>query len=155
MSQNSYLRIRFLNDGDGTGKLLARAEADGFAGQGGAYFNIEALEEFAGALQVFPFPPDDSRRSIAGGFSSKEDSEGLSQEHLGISVYPADAQRGYIGIQVRMATELWLETRPQSKKQVSVEIISTYEPVSKFSRDILAVLRGSLKEAVLEGQSIS
>jgi hypothetical protein len=152
---DSYLRLRFLNDGDGTGKLLARAEADGFAGQGGAYFNIEVLEEFAGALQVFPFSPDDSRRSIASGFSSKEDPGGLSQEHLGISVYPADAQRGYIGIQVRMATELWPETRPQSKKQASVEIISTYEPVSKFSRDILSVLRGSLKEAVLEGQSIS
>jgi hypothetical protein len=151
---NSFLRLRFLNDGDGTGKLLAWAEADGFAGRGGAYFNIEVLDEFAGALQVFPFPPDDSRRSIAGGFSSKEDPEGLSQEHR-ISVYPADAQRGYIGIQVRMATELWPETRPQSKKQASVEIVSTYEPVSKFSRDILAVVRGSLKEAVFEGHSIS
>jgi hypothetical protein len=33
---SNYLRIRFLDDKDGTGKLLARAEADGFSGESGA-----------------------------------------------------------------------------------------------------------------------
>jgi len=37
-------------------KLMARAEADGFSGEGGAYFNVEELEEFAEALRVFPPP---------------------------------------------------------------------------------------------------
>jgi hypothetical protein len=151
----NYLRLRFLNDGDGTGKLFARAEADGFSGEGGAYFNIETLEEFADALRVFPFPPEDSRRSIASGFSSKEEPNKLTQEHLGISVYPADAHRGYVGIQVRMATELWPDTRAESKKQAVVEVLATYEPLSKFSKDLVAVLRGSLKEALLEGESLS
>jgi hypothetical protein len=123
---NSSLRLRFLNDGDGTGKLLAWAEADGFAGQGGAYFNIEVLEEFAGALQVFPFPLDDSRLSIAGGFSSKGDPEGLSQEHLGISVYPADAQRGYIGIQV--ATTLLAAGNPIAFSGLPIKIVR-FEPL--------------------------
>jgi len=151
----NYLRLRFRDDGDGTGKLMARAEADGFSGEGGAYFNVEELEEFAGALRVFPFPQEDHRRSIASGFSSKEDPGKLGQEHLGISVYLANAQRGYVGIQVRMATEVWPDTRPESKKQAVVEILATYEPLSKFSRDFLLVLRGSLKEAVIEGESLS
>src|SRR6266850_508891 len=149
----NYLRLRFLDDGDGTRKLTARAEADGFSGESGAYFNVEELEEFAEALQVFPLPPEDHRRSIASGFGSKEDDK-LSQEHLGISVYLANPQRGYVGIQVRMATEVWPDTRPESKKQATVEILATYEPLSKFSRDLLSVLRGSLKEAVIEGESL-
>jgi hypothetical protein len=151
----NYLRLRFLNDGDGTGKLTARAEADRFSGEGAAYFNIEQLEEFADSLGVFPFPLEDARRSISGGFSGKEKPHKLEQEHLGISVYSADAHRGYIGIQVRMATEVWPQTRPESKKQAVVEIITTCEPLSKFSRDLRSVLRGALDEALLEGESLS
>jgi hypothetical protein len=150
-----YLRLRFLDDGDGTGKLMARAEADGFSGMSGAYFNVEKLKEFAEALNVFPLPPEDHRRSIASGFGSKEDHTKLAQEHLGISVYLVSAHRGYVGIQVRMATEVRPDTRPESKKQAVVEILATYEPLSKFSRDLLSVLHGSLNEAVVEGENLS
>ena len=150
----NYLRLRFLDDGDGTGKLLARAEADGFSGEGGAYFDVETLQEFADALRMFPLPSEDSRRSIASGYWNEKDLK-LDQEHLGISVNPACAKRGYIGIQVRMATELWPGTRPESRKQAVIEILTTYEPLSKFSRDLTAVLRGSLKEAFLEGENLS
>jgi hypothetical protein len=147
-----YLRLRFQDDGDGTGELRVLAEAEGFSGQGAAYFNIGELEEFAKALAVFPLPLEDKRRSIAGGFWSEERRGELDQEHLGISVYPADARRGYIGIQVRMATPAWQGTRPQSKEHVVVEIVTTYQPLSQFSRDLLAVLNGSIKEALLEGE---
>ena len=102
---SSYLRLRFQDDGDGTGKLLARAEAAGFAGEGGAYFNTSAIEEFAEAIGAFPLPSEDPRLSIAGGFSRLERHDGVEVEHLAITVYLADAQRGYIGIQSRMATE--------------------------------------------------
>lgn len=149
---DSYLRLRFDDDDDGTGKLLARAEAEGFAGEGGAYFNVSELEDFAKAIGVFPLPSQDKRLSISGGFGSNEHQ--LEQEHLGITVYPADAQRGYIGIQVRMATEIWRETRPDSKKMAIVEVVTTYEPLSRFSKDLIALLHGKIKEALLQGQSI-
>lgn len=152
---SSYLRLRFEDDGDGTGRLVARAEADGFAGEGGAYFNIGEIEDFAKALSAFPLPNDDKRRSIAGGFWSQEQRGKLEQEHLGISVYLADARRGYIGVQVRVATEIWKGSRPESRKQAIIEVVTTYEPLRKFSEDLVAVLRGSVKEATLEGQSIS
>jgi hypothetical protein len=150
---DSYLRLRFDDDGDGTGKLLARAEADGFAGEGGAYFNVSKIEDFANAIGIFPLPSQDKRLSISSGFGSNEHGQ-LEQEHLGIAVYPADARRGYIGIQVRMATEVWKETRPESKKMAVVEVVTTYEPLSKFSKDLIALLHGKIKEAVLQGQSI-
>jgi hypothetical protein len=152
---DNYLRLRFFDDGDGTGKLIACAAADGFSGAGGAYFAVEELEEFAQALQVFPLPLEDDRRSIAGGFGNSEDHTKVTQEHLGISVYLVNPQRGYVGIQVRMATEVWADTRPESKKQAVVEILATYEPLSKFSRDLFSVLRGSLQEAVIEGECLS
>ncbi len=152
---SNHLRLSFLNDGDGTRKLMAQAEADGFSGEGGAYFAIDELEQFAEALRVYPLPMEDDRRSISGGSGRNEYLNLPAQEHLGISVYLADAKRGHVGIQVRMATEVWPHTRLQSKKHAAVEILTTYEPVAKFSRDLLSVLRGSLKEAVIEGESLS
>ena len=148
----SHLRLRFQDDGDGTGELFVRAEAEGFSGEGAACFDIGELEEFAKALRVFPLPPEDKRRSIAGGFGSRERQGELDREHLGISVYPVDAHRGHIGIQVRMATRAWPGTRPESQKRAVVEIITTYQPLSRFSADLLAVLNGSIKEALLEGE---
>jgi hypothetical protein len=149
----NYLRIRFLDDKDGSGKLLVRAQVDGFSGESGAYFNVDDLEAFAESLMVFPLPAYDSRRAISGGFGTLPGRDEMPQEHVGISVYLADRQRGYIGIQVRMATEVWPQTRPESKKQASVEILVTYEPLAKFGRDLLSVVRGSLDEAVVPGET--
>ncbi len=148
----TYLRLRFRNDGDGTGKLLARAEADGFAGEGSAYFNTSAIEEFAEAIGAFPLPSQDPRLSIASGFSRLERHDGVEDEHLAITVYLADAQRGYIGIQIRMATEAWQNTRAQSQKTARIEVLTTYEPLSKFSKDLLALLHDKTDEALLEGE---
>ena len=154
-NQSNYLRIRFLDDKDGTGKLLARAEADGFSGESGAYFNVEEIEVFAEALKVFPLPSEDPRRSISGGFGARPGQPESAQEHLGISVYLVNAKRGYVGMQVRMATEVWPDTRLESKKQAHIEILVTYEPLANFSKDLLAVLRGSLIEAVIAGETLS
>src|SRR5579862_5210927 len=107
----NHLRLWFGNDGGGSGKLFAQVEADGFSGEGAAYFTVKELEDFAAALQVFPIPPEDSRRSISGGFRRVEDPNRLEQEHLGISVYSAQPQRGYVGVQVRIETEAHRHSR--------------------------------------------
>jgi hypothetical protein len=150
---HSYLRLRFQDDHDGTGKLLARAEAAGFAGESGAYFNISEIEEFAAAIAVFPVPENESY-SICGGFGKRDGSGELEQEHLGIEVYPLDSRRGYLGMQVRMATELWTPAKPESQRAARVEVVTSYEPLSKFSRDLIAVVRGSVQEAWLVGETL-
>jgi len=148
--EHGFLRLRFEDDGDGTGKLFAEARIGGFAGGSAAYFGIERLREFAGAIAEFPLP-DRTRCSIAGGFFSKHRRGHLEQEHLSIEVYPVD-RRGHIGVQVRMATELWPGTRTDSQKSAKLEIITTYEPIAKFSKDLVGLLSGSVKEATLEGE---
>ncbi len=149
---HNYLRFRFQDDGDGTGKLVAQAESSGFAGTSGAYFNVDKIEEFAAAISAFPLPERDMRRSIAGGFG-KKNHPGEMDEHLGIAVYPIDLRRGHIGVQVRMATELWDSTRPESQHTAKVEIKTTYEPLAQFSKELIRLVRGDLEEAVLVGET--
>lgn len=146
------LRARFDDDQDGTGKLLVRVSAGGFSGEGGAYFVVGKLEDFAEALSVFPLS-NERRPSIAGGFWSKELRGTLDQEHLAIQAYPVGL-RGQIGVQVRMATELWGDERPESQNAVRVELLTTYERLARFARELKSLVRGTVEEAVLEGEKM-
>lgn len=142
------LLLRFLDDDDGTGKLVARAEAHGFSGEGGAYFGKQQLEEFATELASFPLA---GRPSIAGGFFAKDGSGRLDQELLAIECYAVDAQ-GRLGIQVRIASEVWPSTRPDSRHSVALEMITSYEALRHFSRNFSALVHGVVDEAVLEAE---
>jgi hypothetical protein len=100
------------------------------------------------ALSQYPLPKDQPC-SLTGGFAESRGQP--SQEHVGIDAYPVN-RRGYIGMQVRMATPDWGETRPESQRIAQLEIVTTYEPLGRFSRDILAMLSGTLDAATLEGE---
>ena len=80
---DSFLILRFANDYNGSGRLSATARANGFAGEGEAYFDIEALREFGRALDMFPLP--DRELSIQGGAWSRFKAGVLEQEEVGIS----------------------------------------------------------------------
>jgi hypothetical protein len=150
--RNGYLKLSFRDDGDGTGKLVVEAAAGGYSGASGAYFDIGHVQEFARAIAEFPLP-DVSRCALVSGFGSKQKPGELEQEHVGIEVYPVD-HRGHIGIQVRMATAMWSDTRRRSQKKAKVEIITTYQPIARFSKDLLAMLNGSSSEATLLGEML-
>ncbi|MGA6980630.1 MAG: hypothetical protein WBZ11_03660 [Candidatus Sulfotelmatobacter sp.] len=147
-----FLKLTFRDDSDGTGKLLVEAEGGGFAGRGGAYFDKLRLESFAGALGEFPLP-DSQACCLSSGFSSKQMSGELEQEHVGIDLYPID-NRGHIGVQVRLSTEVWPDTRPKSHKVVKLEVITTYQALADFSRDLVAAVRGTATDAVLRGEML-
>ena len=148
--RHGFLKFAFVDDGDGTGELSVEASVEGFSGRGSAYFNIDRLKQFASDIGEFPLPQE-RRCRIASGFWSKEARGNLEQEHLGVDVYPVD-RRGHIGVQVRTATELWQGARPDSQKTAKLEIITTYEPLARFSKDLRALLEGSVQEATLEGE---
>jgi len=148
MKSHGRLSLRFEDDGDGTGKLLAQAASGEFSGEGSAWFSISELQGFAEAIAMFPIS-EKNPPSIVGGFWKKDGSGGLEQEHLALKVYPIDC-RGHLGVQVRIATELWPDVRPESQHKVQLEIITTYEPLAKFSRVLLALAEGRIKEAILE-----
>jgi hypothetical protein len=144
-----YLRLRFADDGDGTGKLYASAEARGFAAKGAAWFGISRIEEFAIAVAAFPLPAD-KQISVAGGFW--KDGQ-LTQEHLAIEIYQIDS-RGHIGVQVRASTELWGKARKRSQLAAKLEIITSYERLRRFSEDLHELVKGRIEEVLLEGENL-
>ena len=142
------LHLRFEKDEDGTGKLWARAESEGFSGEGGAWFSAEQIQAFALSLAAFPL---EGRPSLAGGHWSSETPASLERELLSIACYPVNT-RGYIGVHVRMAS--WPFARPESQHIVALEIITLHEPLGRFSREeaLVELVRGTVEEAVLEGE---
>ena len=146
------LTLAFDDDGDNTGKLSVVAQAEGYSGKGGAYFGIQQIEKFARAIGEFPLP-DRQRCSLAGGFWSKESPGKLEQEHVGIDVYPID-HRGHIGVQIRMSTPIWNDTRQGSQKTAKLEIVTTYQALANFSGEILAMLNRRVPEATLPGEML-
>lgn len=143
----AFLRLKFIDDGDGSGKLLARAEAHGFAGEGDAYFGNQELQDFAAQFGAFPLV---GRPSVAGGFYEKT-SHRLEQELLALECYAIDG-KGHLGLQVRMASALYDGTRPDSRHAATLEILTTYESLGQFGRALSALVRGDIDEAVLEGE---
>jgi len=140
------LRLKFEDDGDGTGKLCATVEARGFAGRGGAWFGINQVEKFAEAIGVYPLPAD-KRHVLSGGYWK---SHRLDQEHFAIEISQID-RRGHIGVQVRIASELTESSRPQSQSMLRVEMYTTYERLRQFSDDLRALVHDAGgKEILLE-----
>jgi hypothetical protein len=149
MTSTGRLQLRFKDDDDGTGKLLVSAKSGGFAGEGGAWFSCGTIEKFADAVGCFPISKNDVP-ILRGGFWKKDNSGELAQEHLAISVSPAD-NRGHLAVRVRIATELWEGSAPESQQAVRLEIITSYEPMVRFSRELKALVAGARDELVLEG----
>jgi hypothetical protein len=147
---HGILTLRFSHDGDGTGKLSVDATAAGYSGKGNAYFDVGQIREFAASVSRFPLP-DDNRCSISGGFGAGHGQP--EQEHVGIEIYPID-HRGHIGVQVRMATPIWPDMRVRSQNAVKLEIITTHEPLVRFSKDLLALVNGTASEATLQGEML-
>jgi len=147
----AFLALRFIADDDGTGKLVARVSVRGFAGEGGAYFGVDDIERFAAALGEFPIGTD-PRPSLAGGFWKKDMSGELDQEHLALVAYPVDS-RGHIGVQVRIADEVWAH-RPEECRRLQVEVLTSYESLQKFGNQLLALVRENVEEAVLEDEGL-
>jgi hypothetical protein len=146
--RHGFLTLEFSDDGDGTGRLDVEGEADGYSGRSHAYINKDEIKRVAVALSQYPLPQSHGC-SLSGGFGKSRGSP--AQEHVGIDAYPVN-RRGYIGMQVRMATAVWSETRPESQSIVQLEIVTTYEPLARFSKDLLAMLDGTASVATLEGE---
>lgn len=140
MKDHAYLRLRFNDDDDGTGSLFARAEARRFSGETRAYFDKRELETFAAQLRTFPLR---ERVSICGGYGK--------HVLLEIACYPID-ERGHLGVQVRMATEESRNMRPEAQLSASVELLTTYGDVERFSHAIESLLHGNSDDAVLVGE---
>ena len=144
------LEMRWWSDGDGTGKLTVRAEsASGFAGRSWAWFDQGQVVRFAKRLGEYPLPTLDSPQLVGG----SEPIGGPFQVLVGLRAYPVGS-RGQVGITVTLATEPWQSPamRQEEHQSVTLEVLTTYERLRRFSGDLQGLLVGAIPAARIDGE---
>ena len=129
--------------GDGTGLLAVRAASKGFAGESSAWFDSTRLLRFAAEIDQYPLG---QTVGIASGYGESEAT--LTEEHVRLEVYPVGV-KGQVGVRVRLATVStdWPLTRPASRMEVRLELLTTYQRMGEFSRQVEGLIRGLRSEA--------
>jgi len=147
------LVLQFDSDEDGTGELFAEVRANGFSGNGSAWFDKINLLEIIDRLDEYPIKIG-SHPIIEGGFWGNSQSESaITEEHLYISFYPIDS-RGNLGVRVRLMGERYSETRNDSIHRVAVELMTTNEEVSKFAKRFRNLVEGKESKVILNEAKI-
>lgn len=141
------LRLKIDADNDNTGELFGELEADKFAGQGSAWFELKKLTEQAKRFSEYPIS-DEEPPIIEGGYW-KKDTSAIEQEHLFISAYPIGS-RGVLGIMIRLSVPYDNPERIGLKCRTSAEFLVHYEQLGQFSKDIQALAAGTMTEVVIE-----
>jgi len=141
-----FVEIEFeLDDGDdGTGRLHVRAVADDYSGRASAWFDLASLHDFAQKLGAYPLSLD-APVELAGGFAD--------QEQVGIRVRPVGA-KGQISVAVHLATPRWPDSRPEAVHEARLELLTTYEQLARFTKELAAVVRGLQPLARLEPEHL-
>jgi hypothetical protein len=135
-------------DGDGTLKLCATVQCEGFRGHSCAWFGVSQLEEFADRLLAYPLPLDD-HPTIRGGFWNKKIQGEIEQLHLALSFYPVGL-RGAVGCLVTLQTPLHDSEKPKVASEVKTELRTSYQALAEFSQDLKKLVLAEVPEAVLK-----
>jgi len=146
---DNYLRLSLETDGDGTANVTATVHCDGFAGKSSAWFDLLYLENFSAKLLAYPLPPD-GVGPVQGGFWSKTQSGEISQLHLSLRFYPVGL-RGAVGCRVILKTPLNDADKTKVSSSLEVELRSSYQELSDFSKSLTYLSRGEASEAILRG----
>ncbi|MEP7044394.1 MAG: hypothetical protein ABI843_15120 [Dokdonella sp.] len=141
------LHVTYDRDSDGTGELRASVRANGFSGQGSAWFSDSRLFAFADELLAFPLPSD-GLAPLEGGFWHKQKRGELEQLHLSLLVRPI-GHRGSVGCRVVLRTPV--AQSGNVGDSIDVELVTSYQQLSEFSATFKYLVRGQVQEAVLRG----
>jgi hypothetical protein len=147
------LILKFEADDDGTGELFAEVTSNGFSGNGSAWFDKTNLLGIIGRLNEYPIKSENYPIIEGGYWGSSQSESKLKEEHLYISFYPIDS-RGNLGVRVRLVGERYSETRKESIHRVAVELMTTYEEVSKFAKRFRNLIEGKESKVVLNEAKI-
>lgn len=127
-------------------ELFVNVSVDGFAGHGVAWFDPQQLRDLAAQLgQAFPLTETLAVQGGQLGQNLSDPEEAL----VGLSFYPV-AGRGVLGCRVRLrgdSRDFW--ERPQARPVLEVELLSSYQALQAFARDLVQLADGQLGEAVL------
>ena len=140
------LTIRWKADGAiDLGELIVEAHAHGYAGRSSGYFNAQEVLDFAKRLTEYPLPHEPLE--IRTGHLRKGTNE--VDEHIGISI-TAVGTLGQVGVFVHL-NEVW-PARPETRSEVRLGLLTTYERLRRFGPELVGVMRGDRAEARLDGE---
>jgi hypothetical protein len=144
---DSFMAVRFEPEaGTAGGRLMVEAAANSYSGRAYAWIDVAPVKRFADELGTYPLPAA-TPASLTLGFADPK------EQHVGLRVSQINP-RGQISVAVRLATASanWPPTRPESMHEVRLELLTTYERIGRFGRDLIAVLCGDLAEARLDAE---
>ena len=149
---DNYLRLTLDTDGDGTANVHATVHCNAFAGTSSAWFDLMQLERFSEQLLAYPLPPD-GIAPLLGGFWSKTQRGELAQLHVVLKVYPVGL-RGAVGCLVTLNTPLNDGDTSKLASRVEVELRTSYQELSVFSKELKQLANSEASEAILRGVTI-
>jgi hypothetical protein len=127
---DNFLRLTFMDDGDGTGELHAEVTCNGFSGRSRAWFSLPQLETFAAEILRIPLPPEDP--SLQGGYWSREKRGQLEHVHLSLRLYTV-SPLGILGCAIVLRTPLQRSTNNQAACAPPINKSRSFPPRSRDS----------------------
>lgn len=103
------------------------------------------LTAFAQGLIAYPLSPPFPH--IVGGYGTRDDMEVL----VGLEVAPV-GPHGQVGVHVHLATHPFPRDLLQAKQEVHLVLLTTYERLAQFSRDMTDMLEGRWTEARIDAE---
>jgi len=144
MDDNDWgLAFEFARYDDWNWELTVSASANGFCGVSTAYFSASDLVTFAEELTRYPLGHS---VAIASGYGRVGE---ILDEHVGIVIQQV-TELGQIAVVVHLA-----EADPQrleARREVRLELLTTYERLRGFGQDVARALQGLETVATLSGE---
>jgi hypothetical protein len=133
-----YLKLTLDRADDGTAGLTATVHADGFAGEGSAWFEMEELRTFCERLAEYPLG---GRLALAGY---------PAQTQLSIQIDP-HGHRGGVLVSVELADPIEPGGHAHDRhRRVRTSLIVGYNDLARFQAALGKLLRGRNKRAILK-----
>lgn len=138
--------LRYVNRGDGYGALEASVGFAGFAGESMAWIDEEALLRFAGELLVYPMA-EGYVATLSGGLGG--DADQPYEEHVGLRAR-GRGTRGQVGVTVHLQSDPAGHPNRWTPSELSVEVLTSYEALGRFSSELRHLVAGTSDDAHLE-----
>ena len=145
---DDFLRLTMSSIEYGSGYLTAYAHANDFSGQSGAYIDLDKIAVFASALSAYPLSSENFPRFVAGYFTQHESGIKTMQEHIALLVYPV-GMLGIVGVHVKLHLPPGRHDRSEDGFLVHLELFTSYQQLSNFSKELHHLAKGEFNEAIL------
>ncbi|WMS86038.1 hypothetical protein [Pleionea litopenaei] len=130
-------------------ELYGSFQTKGFSGKGSGYFGISQVIEFCQKAEKIAETMDE--KAELAGLTRRSDGS-IFLETFVIRVYPLSTSKlnGVVGIHITLGEYPSSDCREEEKLKVSGEIQTRNQHLLQFSKDIRALLSGSVKEVILD-----